>query len=88
MYRILTERKNVEAIRRILDERFESYTILDAEGCWRGQHESAIVIELASTEAWSDQYGNDVHEAAREIKELNGQEAVLVQYVQATSELI
>ena len=72
MYRILTERKNVETIKRlILDPKFESYGILNVEGCWKGHHEDSITIELASADSWSDKFANDVYEAAREIKELN-----------------
>ncbi len=89
MYRILTERKNVETIKKqILDPKFESYGILNAEGCWKGQHEDGIVIELIASDVWTDEFAERVYEAAREIKELNEQEAVLVQHIQASGELI
>lgn len=87
MYRILTERKNVETIKSlILDPKFESYSILDAEGCWKGTHENALIIELV--EIPGDYIKDDVYEAAREIKRLNEQEAVLVQHLDCNSELI
>ncbi len=92
MYRILTERKNVETIKSlILDPKFDSYTILDSVGSWRGQHEDSIVIEISPSEEWqiwTDEFRDDVYKAAKEIKELNEQEAVFVQFVQASGELI
>ena len=89
MYRILTQRKNVEIIKKqILDPKFESYGILNAEGCWKGQHEDAIVIELVDSDSWKDKFAEKVYEAAREIKELNEQEAVFVQLIESYDTLI
>lgn len=87
MYRILTESKNVETIKSlILDPKFESYTILDAGGRWKGHQENALIIEFVE---FSGEYiKHAVYEAAREIKRLNEQEAVLVQHLDCNSELI
>ena len=83
MYRILTERKNVDTIKKmILAPRFNSYTLINATGYWLGISEDSLVIEIDTSEE------ERVYATAKDIRELNSQEAVLVQRIESHSELI
>jgi hypothetical protein len=74
IYRILTENVNVEAIREILGQHFKGgYTTFEGSGFWKGMKEGTIVIEIDGTTA------KKARSAAKDIKSLNQQEAVLVQ---------
>jgi hypothetical protein len=83
MYRILTQDVNEEDIRDILDARFDAYTLLPAEGVWKRQPEKSLVIEVDCKAC-----GEQVRDAALAIKANNKQEAVLVQELSTTSELV
>ena len=82
IYRIFTENVNVEGIRKILDEHFEGYTVLEGSGSWKGMKEDSILIEIDGTTA------KKVRSAADAIKRLNQQQAVLVQRHSAESILV
>jgi len=74
IYRIFTENVNVEAIRQILAQHFKGgYTTFDGSGFWKGMKEGTIVIEIDGTSA------KKARSAAEAIKNLNKQEAVLVE---------
>jgi hypothetical protein len=73
-YRIFTEDLNREALLKILGRRFQAYAVLTAVGAWLGKPERSICIEIDGTEAER----SAVQETAREIKEMNCQDAVLV----------
>jgi hypothetical protein len=82
MYRIVTEYKNVGMVKSTLLGLRLDYTLYAGDGSWRGQPESSLVIEL-----------NDVSRAlavraARSIKRINHQEAVLLQEIPVSSQLI
>ena len=83
LYRIFTERKRVRRIRRICDRLFPAYTMYRASGVWRGVAERSLVIEVLS----QDPRHTDerVIQAAKWIREFNGQECVLVEVVQCES---
>ena len=82
MYRILTERKNADQVKDALRDRGFDYTVIDAEGSWRGQIEDSMAIELDGV-SW-DVAAN----IARLIKTMNEQETVLIQTIPTTSQLI
>ena len=82
MYRILTENKNAGGVRGLLRGLGLDYTIYFGEGSWHGQAENCMLIELDST-------SRDVAEvAATLIKGLNNQQAVLLQHIPVTSQLV
>ena len=83
LYRIFTERVNVEGIRDILDREFEGYTLLESMGFWKGVSEPSIGIEIDGTIS-----EEKVRSVAEAIKQLNGQDAVLIQRVPVDSVLI
>jgi hypothetical protein len=61
---------------------FDSYTIWDAKGCWKGTNEDTIVIEIF------DQPLDKVRLFALEYKSTFAQEAVYIKISDTTTELI
>jgi hypothetical protein len=72
MYRIYTEDKNRESIFRILDAEVDGYTVTPSIGCWKGQREASLAIDLVDTSV------KTVRRIAALILEANHQESVLV----------
>ena len=82
MYRILTENKNADAVKGLLGSLGLDYTMYFGSGSWHGQAESCMLIELDSA------LHNKAEVAATLIKGLNSQQAVLLQYIPVTSQLV
>jgi hypothetical protein len=82
-YRIYTENKNLEGIKKILNRAFESYTLLEGVGIWKGTEEKSLIIEVLSR--INKGYFEIV---ADDIKELNNQQAVLLTVSEIESNLI
>lgn len=80
MYRIYTEKKDNLPI--LTSKYFDAFTLLPSHGYWRGKPEDGAVIEIETQE------GFPVMELAREIKETNQQEAVLVAEFPSVSRLV
>lgn len=84
LYRIYTEDKNPEKIEAIVSHRFPGFTLSKAEGFWRFQKENSLIIEVVIEEK-DDPLISDL---AREIKEANEQESVLIQRIANKSWLV
>ncbi len=82
MYRILTEAKNVGEVKRELIRLGLDYTVYRAEGSYQGAPERSLVIELDNVRR------ELVFTAAKLIKDLNTQDAVLVQEIPVVSEMV
>jgi hypothetical protein len=82
MYRILTEEKNVEQVKAALTGLGLDFTLYRARGSWHGQEENSLAIELDSIPR------QRAEDAARIIKSINNQDAVLLQEFPAISQLI
>lgn len=82
MFRILTERKNVELVKHMLASFCLDYTVHYGDGSWLGQLEQNMTIELNNASL------KIAERVARRIKDLNQQQAVLLQQIDATSQLI
>ena len=86
MFRIVTENKNREGVEALLKERFSGFTIYEARGHFKGAErwydEASLVIEIVGAGR------TEVESAACAIRELNGQEAVLIEEVPARSLLV
>ena len=82
MFRILTERKNVKQIRAAISGLGLDTTIYPAVGTWRGVEEKSLVIEFAVVTKKRAKH------AARLIKVMNKQQAVLLQEIPVVSEFI
>ena len=83
LYRILTEDINRRQIEDIVARRFDSFTIYAACGYWNGTKESSLVIEIDTSGAKVR-----VRLVAEQIKQLNGQDAVLIQSWPIINEMI
>ena len=75
LYRIYTEKKNLNQIKTLLGKWFDAYTIIESEGAWKGDHESSIIIETIFN---GEVNRKRVYAIAEEIKRLNKQDAVLI----------
>jgi len=73
LFRICTEDKQRGLIEVAVGKSFQGYTIIKADGYWNNVFEHSLIIEIVTPFAYR------VHEVARAIKELNQQQAVLVQ---------
>lgn len=82
MYRILTEEKNVEQLKATLVGLGLDFTLFNAQGSWQGMKESSIAIELDNIPRHRAEH------AARIIKLMNNQDAVLLQEFPVTSQFI
>jgi hypothetical protein len=82
MYRILTENKNADQVKRTLCGLGLDFTVYYGEGAWHGQRENSLMIELDNiTEQLAEK-------AAILIKQMNRQEAVLLQEIPVISKLL
>jgi len=73
MYRIYTEDTRRSRIKALANVYFPNgFTMLRGEGCWRGNCEKSLIIEVSASE-------EDVRCFADALKVENHQEAVLVQ---------
>lgn len=84
LYRLLTERKNVAGVQKIVLSRFAGCTMLYGTGYWRGGQEKNLTIEI-DTEATNKPRILEVVEA---IKRLNNQEAVGLQEIQSVTSFV
>jgi len=85
LYRIITEDKNRDGIVDIVKEYFDGFTLIPAIGYWQGIKENSLIIEIDVKHPLS-KYRIKV--IAKRIKELNEQQAVIVQQINVKSELI
>lgn len=69
-YRLYTEDKG--NLPEITSQYFDSFTLFDATGYWKGVEERTKVIEVSTGDRAR------VYELARTIKDLNKQESVLI----------
>jgi len=84
LYRIYTENKNQKAIEKIVSKAFEGFTIFKAKGFWRLQAEKSLIIEIESPTIDREA----VNKIAKDIKESNKQESVLVQEIKNNNWLV
>ena len=87
LYRIFTEDVNRKKVCDICTRFFNSYTMFTAVGVWNGIAENSLCIEVSSLEQ-DGHLALRVTSAVAEIREVNKQEAVLVQKINVTTDLI
>jgi len=84
LYRIRTEDKNLEGIQDLADGVLDGYTILLGNGYWQGGSEKSVILEVIAEEERED----DIYWLAGAIKELNNQDAVIVERQEVQAELV
>ncbi|NDQ56585.1 MAG: hypothetical protein GZ088_05865 [Acidipila sp.] len=72
VYRIYTEDVDRNAVIRMVAKQFESFTVHETVGYYRGKAEDSIVIEIVDAKA------APVRALAKKIRLLTGQNSVLV----------
>ena len=73
--RLYTEDKARPTIMTIVGQYFDGFTLIPCTGIWKGIPENGLVVEIVSEEPWAEGVAEEI---AREIKQANQQEAVLV----------
>jgi len=86
LYRICTEDVNPEDTRRLIEKRFDGYTLLHGEGCWKGGEERALVIEIVTNNYRKN--AENITALCRDLKDANNQNAVLVECVEIDTFLV
>lgn len=71
-YLLITELKNEDVLKSILDRYFDGYTAIPSHGRWKGTNEQSITILLCNVEPTA------VQQTAEEIKSYNKQESVMI----------
>ena len=84
LYRIITEDKNTEVVCGIIGSVFEGYTKYTGVGYWKGERENCLIIEIDGDESICPA----IVSLCKRIKEVNVQEAVLLQSIECRGELI
>lgn len=82
LYRLLTENKNLPQVEKLISDQFEGFTLYKAQGYWRLQKENTLVIEIETSDM------DKINKLAKQIKEANKQEAVLVQEIKNKAYLV
>ena len=77
LYRIFTENKNQEGIEEIVNKYYPGYTIIKSEGYSRLQKENSLIIEIVTEDD-----NAKIDKIAKDLKEANKQESVLVQVIE------
>jgi hypothetical protein len=97
LYRLYTEGgpRREAKVREIVGAQFDGFTILQAEGSWKGQRENSIVVEILvdsneirSTVSGQVSVEDVVRIVATDIKFLNVQETVIVTRQNVTVDFI
>lgn len=86
LYRIFTENENYGEIVDLIRRYFNDFTTLTAVGYWHGKSELSLIIEICEPD--HIHVGYKIGELAKAIKELNNQDAVLVQEIECKVNLI
>jgi len=84
MFRICTENVNQDEIAKIVGKKFDAFNLVTGVGFWKGQKENSLTIEIVGDDIKID----DINSIATEIKNVNNQDAVLVQKIENKNWLI
>ena len=86
LYRIYTERTNTDKVKNTVSQDLEGFTVLNGTGYWHGQSEKSLIIEAVLTA--SEKNKQKIRDIAQRIKDINSQDAVLIQSLENNSEFI
>ena len=84
LYRIITENVNKQGIIEIITKYIDGFTLIDAQGYWRGKPEDALIIEIEVVLTGQ----STIYSLAKDIKKLNNQESVLIQKIETKSHFV
>jgi hypothetical protein len=87
LYRLFTERKNVNTILRFVGQEFGGFTFYETVGYWQGKKERSLCIEIAVDKVTAD-IPLKISGICRTICSYNDQNCVLVQVIDVENQLI
>ena len=79
LYRILTENVNLKGITELCNKFFPGFILIKAMGYRQNQAEQSLIIEIVTND------NEAVRQLAKDIKEMNSQQAVLIQSISIES---
>lgn len=85
VYRLFTENRNYDQIKKLVGECFDGFTIIKADGVWQGESEHSLIIEIDYPH--KDSY-KKIEQLCYAIKKLNQQDKILVQRIESDSKLV
>lgn len=84
LYRLFTENKNYDQIKKLVADEFGCATIFKADGLWRQKYEHSLIIEINVP----DVNYRKIDSLCYAIKKLNQQDKILVQQIESNSKLV
>lgn len=84
--RLYTEKK--ENLTELASQQFESFTLYDAIGAWKGTTENSVIIEIIANDDNVDSVWHAAKGLAEIIKRINRQQAVMLTRQNVNMELI
>lgn len=80
---------NLPTITELVGGYFPCFTIYQGRGVWNGQSEASLTIDIALMEEDSEPAARSNSVAlAQQIQRLNGQEAVLIEYIYSENVMV
>ena len=86
LYRIFTENKNYDQIKKLVGDLFDGFTIIKAEGVWQSESEHSLIIEIEVNSPVA--FYRKIEQLCFAIKKLNQQDKILVQRIESDSKLV
>lgn len=86
LYRLFTEDINRDVIETLAKSVFDAFTIFNGKGYWGGRAENSLILEVVGQD--TPELATKFRGLARRIKEVNNQQAVLIQSLANCSEMI
>lgn len=86
LYRLFTENKNYDQIKKLVCQHFDGATIIKAEGIWQGESEHSLIIEIEINSPVA--FYRRIETLCYAIKKLNQQDKILVQRIESDSRLV
>lgn len=81
---MITQDINRDAVEELVASKFDAFTLIPSVGYWKGVRENSVIVELQTTREQLD----GIRDLARSIKQLNKQEAVLIETYETEGELV
>lgn len=86
LYRLFTENRNYDQIKKLVCNYFDGFTIIKAEGVWQGESEHSLIIEIEVNSPVA--FYRRIETLCFAIKKLNNQDKILVQRIECESKLV
>lgn len=84
LYRLFTENKNYDQIKKLVNQYFPGFTVIKVDGVWHGVAEHSLIIEIDDDNITY----TDIKGLCYNLKKLNQQDKILVQRIESESKLV